>query len=201
MNVWRERLGRWLDPLARRCPLSPDTITILSMLLALAGAAGLGLSTTLLQLLASLVVVVVAALADALDGVVARVQGKTSRFGDFLDHFCDRVSDTALVIGWLIGSEVRPFIALVTTALVLLNGYAGTQIEATFRHRSYQGAGRGEFIIAIVALSLIGHFTSELRIGTFLVSEILAIALIGGIALATLQRLAMARRLAEKDDD
>jgi phosphatidylglycerophosphate synthase len=200
MNVWRERLGRWLNPIARRSLLSPNTITILALLLALAGAIGLALSRNLTELLVSLSIIIVAALADALDGAVARVQQKTSLYGDFLDHLCDRVADTALVIGWLIGANVRPAIALATSSLVLIHGYVGTQLEATFRHRTYDGAGRGEFIIAIVALPLLTHFTAGLRLAGFRIPELLAIVMIVGITLATLQRIAMARRLASRND-
>ena len=38
MNVWRDRLHRWLSPLARRCPLSPNTITLIALALNAVGA-------------------------------------------------------------------------------------------------------------------------------------------------------------------
>ena len=33
MHPWRERLGRWFTPIARRSPLPPNAITVASLLL------------------------------------------------------------------------------------------------------------------------------------------------------------------------
>lgn len=197
MNVWRERLGRWLDPLARRSPLSPDSITILALLLALAGAWGIGTADSLPHLLVSLLIVVLAGVLDAFDGVVARARNQTSPFGDFLDHLCDRVADVALVIGWMIGAGVDPALVLMTALSILLNGYAGTQLEATFHVRTYEGAGRGEFMIAIVALPLISYFTrtSGPMFRHLSISDLLAGALLVASLLATASRVVAARRL------
>ena len=109
MNIWRDRLQRWFSPIARRCPLSPNAVTVLALLLQLVAA-------TLLYLrlfLVAIVLVIIGGLADAFDGIVARVQQKESRFGDFLDHFADRVADLALAAAWMLGSGVRGEIAIV----------------------------------------------------------------------------------------
>jgi hypothetical protein len=39
MQVWRERLPRWFAPLARHCPLSPNAISLLGLLINTAAAA------------------------------------------------------------------------------------------------------------------------------------------------------------------
>ena len=119
--------------MARRCPVSPNALTLLALLFALAAAALLaaGARWNAAFPLAILAGALGGAL-DLLDGVVAREQGLVSRWGDFLDHFCDRVSDTALAAGWIFGAGVSPAIGLFTLAAVTLNGYTGTQIEATF---------------------------------------------------------------------
>src|SRR5690349_5668822 len=102
MHPWRERLSRWLTPLAKRSPLSPNAITLAALLLNLAAASMLLLGTRHPALfLLAVVFVTSAGFADALDGLVARLQRKESRFGDFLDHVCDRVSDTALAACWM----------------------------------------------------------------------------------------------------
>src|SRR5688572_13539329 len=103
MQVWRDRLQRWFAPIARRCPLSPNAISLVA--LALNATAAVLLYRR--EFLLAIVFLVVGGLADAFDGIVARVQNKASRFGDFLDHFADRVSDVFLLTGWLLGSGVR----------------------------------------------------------------------------------------------
>lgn len=156
MHLWRERLNRWLAPFARRISLSPNKITFLALTINLTGAAALA-ATPYGAWRFPLAAILIGAggLLDALDGAVARAQGRTSRFGDFLDHFCDRLSDVAILVGWCIGTRVSLVIAAPGVIAAMLNGYIGTQSEATFGKRTYTGTGRGEFILAAFALPLI----------------------------------------------
>ena len=196
MHPWRERLSRWFSPLARGCPLSPNTITILALLLNVAAAALLVRRWFPM----AIVLIVFAGLADAFDGIVARVQGKETRFGDFLDHFADRVSDTLLTAGWAVGSGVRESLVVTAVIVTMLNGYVGTQIEATFRERNYESIGRGEFVLALIIFPLVSFILfrngwDSLRGGGLTIAEWLAVVLIAFAILAIGQRLALARRL------
>lgn len=196
MHPWRARLHRWFEPLARRCPLSPNTITILALLLNVT-AAWLFYQQ---RFMLALVFVIVGGLADAFDGIVARVQDKASRYGDFLDHFCDRVSDTLLIIGWLLGSRVRIEIAMAVVLAVMLNGYIGTQIEATWGERNYDAMGRGEFVLALIVFPIASHILldngwSAIAPAGLLIAEWLSLALLLFAILGLLQRLALASRL------
>src|SRR6266496_2790162 len=108
MHPWRERLSRWLDPIGRAWPFSPNAITILALLINLAAATLLALGTAHPPFfLIAIALIAVGGFADALDGVVARLQKKETRFGDFLDHVCDRISDTALAACCIIGDRDR----------------------------------------------------------------------------------------------
>lgn len=196
MNIWRERFSRWFTPLARRCPLSPNVITVLALLINAAAAALLYYRHFLL----AMAVLVIGGLADAFDGIVARVQEKASRFGDFLDHFCDRVSDTLLLTGWLLGNAVRVEIALTAVISILLNGYIGTQLEATWHERDYDTVGRGEFVLALVVFPIVSHILyangwAALAPGGLRTAEWMSLLLTAGALLGIGQRLARARRL------
>lgn len=202
-NPWRDRLDRWLLPIARRSPLTPNQITVLALLINLTAAVLLGLGAKRPSLfLVAPFLLAVAGIMDALDGVVAREQGLTSRFGDFIDHLADRVSDCFLVAGWAVGASVRVEIAVVTALGVALTGYAGTQVEATFGVRSYEGLGRGEFVLALVSLPLISFSLAsagimETSYGPFTIPEYLALALALFTGLGVIQRVRLARRLAD----
>ena len=196
MHPWRDRLSRWFSPLARRSPLSPNTITILALLLNVAAAALLARRS----FPTAVILIVFAGLADAFDGIVARVQGKETRFGDFLDHFADRVSDTLLTAGWAVGSDVRESLVVAAVIVTMLNGYVGTQIEATFRERNYESLGRGEFVLALIIFPLVSYILfrngwDSIRGSGLTIAEWLAVVLIASAILAIGQRLALARRL------
>jgi phosphatidylglycerophosphate synthase len=196
MHPWRDRLSRWFSPLARRSPLSPNTITILALLLNVAAAALLVRRSFPM----AIILIVFAGLADAFDGIVARVQGKETRFGDFHDHFADRVSDTLLTAGWTVGSGVRESLVVAAVIVTMLNGYVGTQIEATFRERNYESIGRGEFVLALIIFPLVSYILfrngwDSTRVDGLTIAEWLALVLIAFAILAIGQRLALARRL------
>ncbi len=196
MHPWRARLHRWFEPLARHCPLSPNTISILALLLN-------GIAAWLLyerQFFISLVFIAVGGLADAFDGIVARVQEKSSRYGDFLDHFCDRVSDLLLVIGWLLGNRVRIEIAMAVVLAVMLNGYIGTQIEATWGERNYDSMGRGEFVLGLIVFPIVSHILADnswdaIAPAGLLIAEWMSLLLLLFAILGIAQRFALASRL------
>ncbi|HUR80760.1 MAG TPA: CDP-alcohol phosphatidyltransferase family protein [Thermoanaerobaculia bacterium] len=196
MNPWRDRLHRWLAPLARRCPLSPNGVTLVALALN-AVAAWLFYER---RFLIALGFVAAGGMADAFDGVVARVQEKTSAFGDFLDHFCDRVSDLLIVCGWLLGNGVRVEIAMSVLLAVMLNGYIGTQIEATWRERDYESVGRGEFVLGMILFPIVSYILfsngwEQLAPGGLLIAEWMSLLLLAFALLGIAQRFAIASRL------
>ena len=201
MHPWRVRLERWFTPLARRCPFSPNAITLAALILNLVAAACLyAAATRPILFIAAIGLITIGGLADAFDGIVARVQSKSSRFGDFFDHFADRVSDTLLAAGWLAGSGVRLELTLVALVLVMLDGYVGTQIEATWRERTYEGVGRGEFVLALVVFPIISYIVAAngwrgVTVAGLAVAEWLAALLAVFAALGIAQRIALAARL------
>lgn len=90
------RLG--LAPLARglhRVGITANAVTVVGVLVTLAGSALLATARPL----PALIVLLVGALSDTLDGQLAKAAGGGTRFGAFLDSTLDRVSDAALSCG------------------------------------------------------------------------------------------------------
>jgi archaetidylinositol phosphate synthase len=201
MNLWRDRLQRWFSPIARRCPFSPNAVTIIALIFQLIAATCLYLGARRpAWFLVAIVFVITGGLADAFDGIVARVQQRESRFGDFLDHFADRVADLSLAAAWLIGSGVREGIATITLIGIMLNGYIGTQSEATWKERDYETIGRGEFVLALVIFPLVSYIVGAngwraARGAGLTVAEWLAVAMALFAAIGIAQRFALARRM------
>lgn len=91
-----------LAPIARAlhgAGVSANAVTFTGFLLTVAGAALLGLALPV----AALVVLLAGALADTLDGQVARLAGGGTKLGAFLDSTFDRLSDAAFATAaiWL----------------------------------------------------------------------------------------------------
>jgi len=201
MHVWRDRLGRWFAPLARRSPLSPDTISLLALALNIVAAMLLFAARHHPPyFLLAIVFIAFGGLADALDGIVARVQNKATRFGDFLDHCADRLSDTLLAACWLTGSGVRESLVITAVVAVMMNGYIGTQIEATFHQRNYDSVGRGEFVLALIIYPIVSYLLatngwSGLRYAALSIPEWLAVVMTFFAAIGIAQRCRLALRL------
>jgi CDP-diacylglycerol--glycerol-3-phosphate 3-phosphatidyltransferase len=82
----------FLKPLAENLGnvgISPNAITVSGFILSLLSALAIGSG----EILAGALLFGLSGLCDTLDGILARVSGKKSRFGAFLDSFLDRYSD------------------------------------------------------------------------------------------------------------
>ncbi|MBN1176720.1 MAG: CDP-alcohol phosphatidyltransferase family protein [Dehalococcoidales bacterium] len=83
--------------LLARTPLTPNAVTWLGFCITIAAAALIVTE----HLLAAGIVVLVAGLFDMLDGALARVTNRVTRFGGILDSTLDRVSEAILLLGLL----------------------------------------------------------------------------------------------------
>lgn len=121
----------WTYVIAR--PLSrtgapPDVVTLLG-LVASGGAAALAAGGSGWWLLAAAVVVVGSALADSLDGAVAVLTDRATRWGAVLDGVADRCSDLGYLVAlWLAGADA--WACVVGGALMLLQEYARARAGA-----------------------------------------------------------------------
>jgi CDP-diacylglycerol--glycerol-3-phosphate 3-phosphatidyltransferase len=91
----------FLEPLARfisRTGISPNVITVIGFVLTV------GVAVVLAQghLFLGGLLIIAAALFDALDGTLARMMERTSRFGAFLDSTLDRFSEAIIYLGLFI---------------------------------------------------------------------------------------------------
>lgn len=203
-------LQRALAPLvARLSRVHPNTMTATG--LGLAALAGLALSRTdgdPAWFLAAAALCLAYALADALDGALARAQGIASPLGDFLDHTSDRLAALLALGGLALAEHASDRLLLALMVATLWHGYLGTQIEASFGRRSYGGVGVAESLLAGLVYTLTAWWIRasglpftfrEPLTGTVLtVTDAFAIAALPLVVMATLQRLAIARALARE---
>ena len=119
--------GRWLSlayllarPMATR-GIAPDVLTVWGVLVSAAVAAVAAPGGR--WPLAAVGIVVVAGLLDNLDGAVAILSGRTSRWGFVLDSLADRLSDAAYLLPlWFLGAPGPA--CVVGGSLMVLQEYA-----------------------------------------------------------------------------
>jgi CDP-diacylglycerol--glycerol-3-phosphate 3-phosphatidyltransferase len=83
--------------LVAKTPLTPNIITLIGFIITI----GAGVLVVTEHFLAAGIIVLVAGLFDMLDGALARMTNKTTRFGAILDSTLDRISEAILLISLL----------------------------------------------------------------------------------------------------
>ena len=129
-------LGPWVSA-ADRLGLSPDQVSVIAFLVAVAAAGAFAAGSSPLYAGGALLVLLNGWL-DVVDGALARHQGVASDGGDFLDHVLDRYADVAIIAGFTAGVEAYALGFAAVTG-VLLTSYLGTQIQAVGIGREYGG--------------------------------------------------------------
>jgi CDP-diacylglycerol--glycerol-3-phosphate 3-phosphatidyltransferase len=139
----RAAFARLTAPTARAClrlGLTPDVVTILGTIVAVAGALTL---FPMGKLFAGACVVWFFVLFDMLDGAMARERGGGTRFGAVLDATCDRVSDGAVFCGllWWIVFGLHDKLLAAATLICLVTSQVISYIKARAEASGLRGDG------------------------------------------------------------
>lgn len=186
-----EKLGHSLDkPLERiaaHIPLHPNTLTLAGLAVTL--YAGYVLSEDLLR---GGILVLAGALFDVLDGVVARVNEKQTRYGAFLDSVLDRYADSAIfggIAAYYAQKGATGPVVLCAVALVgsLLTSYARARAEGLGAECRSGLIERPDRILLVVIGTTSG----------FIVPVLWALAVFSH--LTTLQRILVTRRALQSE--
>lgn len=113
---------------------------------------------------------------DIVDGQVARVTGKTSKKGAFLDSVFDKIAEVAIFLSILIGNYSQGYVVLLAITLSLLVSY--TRARAESLGVQLQGIGIGERAERLLVIAIIGMAGA-----TFLNYAVIIVIIIAGITL------------------
>ncbi len=113
---------------------------------------------------------------DIVDGQVARITGKASKKGAFLDSVFDKIAEVAIFLGILIGNYSEGYLVLLAIALSLLVSY--TRARAESLGVQLQGIGIGERAERLLVIALIGMAGA-----VFLNYAVIIVIIIAGITL------------------
>jgi CDP-diacylglycerol--glycerol-3-phosphate 3-phosphatidyltransferase len=129
--VTKAGISRVLEPLARallRAGVSPDAVTVFGTVGVIGTAIGFAARG---RLVIAALVVTLFTLTDLVDGVMARLRGRVSKFGALLDSTMDRIADGAIfgsLAYWLAVDGQR--LALIATLLCLVSGQIVSYVKA-----------------------------------------------------------------------
>ncbi|OBH46205.1 CDP-diacylglycerol--inositol 3-phosphatidyltransferase [Mycobacterium intracellulare] len=165
----RAAFARLTTPTAKAClrlGLTPDVVTILGTVVAVAGALTF---FPMGKLFIGTLVVWFFVLFDMLDGAMARERGGGTRFGAVLDATCDRVSDGAVFCGllWWIAFGLHDKPLAVATLICLVTSQVISYIKARAEASGLRGDGgiieRPERLIIV----LVGAGVSDLPVAAW----------------------------------
>ncbi len=154
------RFGHFLDvplgPLAKKIRLNPNTLTVTGFAITIAAAIVIPVNLRLGGLL-----ILVGGLCDMTDGILARVNGRTTSFGAFLDSLLDRYSDAAifLSVSWYLakaGDHTGAFLGIGTMVGALLVSYARARAEGLGIFSQVGLMERPERIVLLIFATLTG---------------------------------------------
>jgi len=162
-GVFRGLVYAIAQPLAR-AGATPDSITYLSLLFAL--AAFISLPITQLQVLFA-VLVFMTGLFDGVDGAVARLNNSASRSGGLTDSVIDKVAETLILAGIALAFPATTLIGLSISMWALLAVFGWLMTSYTRARAESLGVsdldvglgGRSERLLTLVIFSLLGFVT------------------------------------------
>lgn len=160
LDAQRDKADFALTPVARKLiNVNPNYISWLALILALVAGIVMYRSFSLVWLLIpGAALVLISGYFDALDGKVAKLAGKASRRGDYLDHVFDRYADVLMIGGVAVSGWCNPYLGMVALVGVLLTSYMGTQAQAVGAPRLYAGLlGRADRVVLMTLFPIIQY--------------------------------------------
>jgi CDP-diacylglycerol---glycerol-3-phosphate 3-phosphatidyltransferase len=193
----RAFVNKLFTPLARllvKLGISPDVVTIV-------GTVGVCVGALVLyprhEFFWGSLVIAIFALSDTLDGTMARLAGRSTRWGAYLDSTLDRVADSAIFGGlvlWYSGDGNTPHLAALALACLILGSvvsYAKARAEGLGMTANVGIAERAErVVVVLVATALVGLGVSE-----SLLTVVLALLALASL-ITVIQRMLEVRRQA-----
>ncbi|MGD0477391.1 MAG: CDP-alcohol phosphatidyltransferase family protein [Nitrososphaerales archaeon] len=146
-------VGEWFS----RIEASPTAWTIVGLAFSALSGAAYSFAGYGGQLVGG-ILILAAGWFDIVDGAVARVTGKVSKQGAFLDSTLDRVAEVAIFLGILAGGLAPPMLVLSALSLSFLVSYTRAKGDALGIRLSGVGIGeRSERLLILAVASIAGY--------------------------------------------
>ena len=177
----RAFITKLLTPLATlflRLGIRPDVVTVVGTLGVCVGALGFYPRH---EFFWGTIIISAFALSDTLDGIMARLSGRSSKWGAYLDSTLDRVADSAIFGGlvlWYAGDGESPYLAALALACLILGSvvsYAKARAEGLGMTANVGIAERAERVVTVLlATGLVGLGAPEVLLAVVLALLVVA---------------------------
>ncbi len=169
---------------SRKIPITPNHVSIISFLISI----GAGIFYILKNPIIGGILVQLSSIIDGVDGELARVLGKTSRFGGFLDAVLDRIADIIIIATYayftanILSLGLNETLAVFTIVLTgdLLVSYIHARGEASLKKSPIligkipSFASRDVRLFIIFIGSIIGYFVPVANLLTLVAIGVLS---------------------------
>ncbi|MCC6013605.1 MAG: CDP-alcohol phosphatidyltransferase family protein [Candidatus Verstraetearchaeota archaeon] len=155
LNKIRNKIIGIINPIAKiflKLKLSPNHITIIGFTFSIISAYMFYLNKTLI----ACIFLILAGLFDIIDGAVARISGKVTKWGGVLDSFLDRYSDMIILSGIILGGLCEVSWGLFSIIGSLMVSY--TRLRGEFEGVKLSSIGlmeRAERLLLLIIFTLI----------------------------------------------
>lgn len=155
-DFWTKLIAAPIARLLLRLKVSPDAVTLVGTVGVCAGALAFFPQG---RLLTGVLVITAFVFSDLIDGTMARLSGRTSPFGAFLDSTLDRLGDAAIFAGLALyfagPGESRLYLVLSLVCLVMgsVTSYARARAESLGFEAKVGIAERADRLVAILVMA------------------------------------------------
>lgn len=157
LNKLRARVSAAIKPIATglaKLGLSPNSITVIGFLISIASAYLFFIS----QQQWGGAVLLLSGLFDILDGAVAKVSGRVTKFGGILDSVLDRYSDLIILAAIVVAGLTNIFIGMAAIIGSVMVSYSRARGELEGVKMASVGLmERAERIVVLAITALVGY--------------------------------------------
>ena len=156
LNNLRDSLHPYLEKIGKgfaSTGISPNGWSCIGLVFAFASAFIYGWNIEF-SLIIGGIFLLVAGFFDIVDGQVARVSQKITKFGSFLDSAFDKIAEVAVFLGILVGGFAEPYLVFLAITFSLLVSFTRSKAESL--GVNLQGIGIGERVERLLVIAIIG---------------------------------------------
>jgi phosphatidylglycerophosphate synthase len=183
-DTWLHRVSRYIAQPLVATPVTPNHLTTGRLLAALAAAACFAADSRPLDVAGS-VLFLLSMLLDRADGVLARLQNSSSRFGAFYDLVTDAISNASVFIAFGVAAAGRVpgavALGIVAGAAIALILTLVITTEARFGHGSAAFEARAGFdpddAMLAIPIGVIAGLKDLLLVGAAVITPLVAVVI------------------------